>query len=146
MDPDTNSLNDGDASDDDVDSEIFNVNSGGGTNNGIDEIEPTASRLSRSLRHIRNNKEAIKGSLRKAKESTKDKMFGTGRASQLKKALASDNTIVAPASSSAVEIESGVEMVEDMVVVMAASAAAAEKKVSYLYMLLPPSQGVCLAV
>lgn len=112
-DPESESLGangDADNSDDDVDSEIFNA--------AQDDLDPPASRLTRSMRHIRSNKEAIKGSLRKARESTKDKMFG--RYKKADEATKSDTK--KPGTD--VEIESGVEMVEDMVLPANASAAA----------------------
>lgn len=98
-----------DNSDDDVDSEIFNVTQ--------DEVEPPASsKLKRSIRHIRSNKEAIKGSLRKAKETTKDKiMFGRSKKTETTTTAVKVGDTSKKSSTVDPEIESGVEMVEDMV-------------------------------
>lgn len=120
VDPESEAAANGDAdnSDDDVDSEIFN--------GAPDELEPpssTSSRLKRSIRHIRSNKEAIKGSLRKAKETTKDKMFGRSKRTEVATTAEKEPSTRKPSGD--VDIESGVEMVEDMVI--PASMAAATK-------------------
>lgn len=94
---------DADNSDDDVDSEIFN---------GPDEVEAVSSttnastsRLKRSMRHLHNNKEAIKGSLRKAKATTKDVFSRRDKRTE---------AAAAPKLDSSSIIDTGVEMVEDM--------------------------------
>lgn len=126
MDPESEAAANGDAdnSDDDVDSEIFN--------GAADDVEPpssSTSRLKRSIRHIRSNKEAIKGSLRKAKETTKDKMFGRSKRPEVSSTTttitANEKEPLLTKPSADVDIESGVEMVEDMVIT--ASVAAATK-------------------
>lgn len=105
MDPESTATNgDAENSDDDVDSEIFNA--------GHEMDDGSGSRLKRSIRHIRSNKEAIKGSLRKAKETTKEKVFGRGKKRE-------ENT----KSTVDAEVESGVEIVEDMVFPAAVSQA-----------------------
>lgn len=109
LDPESEPANgDADDSDDDVDSEIFN--------GGQEEVEHlSTSRLKRSIRNIRSNKEAIKGSLRKAKETTKDKMFGRHKRNELAEKQ-KEKEPSRKKQSGDVEIESGVEMVEDMVI------------------------------
>lgn len=91
---------DADNSDDDVDSEIFN---------GPDEVEAVSStstsRLKRSMRHLHNNKEAFKGSLRKAKATTKDVFSRKDKRTE---------AAAAPKLDSSSIIDTGVEMVEDM--------------------------------
>lgn len=91
---------DADNSDNDVDSEIFN---------GQDEPASRSARIKRSIRSIRN-RDSLKANLIKAKETTKD-VFGRN-----KKQGGDNLTITTDAASKKVdiEIESGVEMLEDM--------------------------------
>lgn len=87
---------DADSSDNDVDSEIFNK----------DELESSSIK---SLRTVRK-RDAIKERLLRAKEKTKDVI---GRSRRTEKRLPTDDS---PKKVADVEIESGVEMVEEMVV------------------------------
>lgn len=96
---------DADNSDNDVDSEIFN---------GLDETESTSSRIKKSIRSIRS-RESFKANLIKAKETTKD-VFGRN------KKQAGDNVAITKDNAAKkvdIEIESGVEMLEDMAPVAA---------------------------
>lgn len=108
----------GDADSSDVDSEIFNA--------GQDESAESVS-LVKTLRTTRK-RDAIKERLLRAKETTKD-VFNRGR----NKAETRNATVTSTAPPLAetkkeeptdAEIESGVEMVEDMVVVPAVAESA----------------------
>lgn len=128
---------DADNSDDDVDSEIFNLVQDEGESSAVTTTATKTSRLTRSMHRIRNNKEAIKGGLRKAKETTKD-VFSRGSSSnnnnnnkktEIGKVDASPSVVATKKPlRDVVEIESGVEMVEDMELPAVNVSAAGEPK------------------